>query len=334
MNSNLEILGTGLYGTVYKINDITIVKTQKITISDYDNYHKRNKTKYLDSLIFRELYFNKIIKKKISQEDKHFFLNFYGDQLIKINKEVNEGIALIDNQSYYNDLKNSEYGINFFYDYKDGIVDDIIDNLNELQIYSMIIQLTYALNLIHNLGFIHNDIHLKNIAYIKTDAEKYINIMNHKVPTYGYIFSLIDYGMVLSKRFKLSENEEANINIDYRDNIRLLSNIIFYGVGRAVHYQIFNNNLIKYFKKITRTIKKTDQFKLLQNKYNHIDPNYLDYIFRIKYQHDFLKIIYIEESKYDEYLKNKLDDVSIEFYLNNIKNPDNIINYFIDKLMI
>ena len=42
-------------------------------------------------------------------------------------------------------------------------------------------------------GYTHNDLHNANIGIIKS-KQKYINILNYKIPTFGYIIKLIDYG--------------------------------------------------------------------------------------------------------------------------------------------
>jgi hypothetical protein len=50
--------------------------------------------------------------------------------------------------------------------------------------------------------FTHNDLHTNNIMYIETDQEfiiyKYANVY-YKVPTYGKIFKIIDYGRAIYK---------------------------------------------------------------------------------------------------------------------------------------
>ena len=51
----------------------------------------------------------------------------------------------------------------------------------------------------HLYDFYHRDLRRKNICFIKTNL-LYIKIFNKKNPTYGYIFSLIDYGCVISNK--------------------------------------------------------------------------------------------------------------------------------------
>ena len=48
--------------------------------------------------------------------------------------------------------------------------------------------------------FTHNDLHINNIMYTKTDGSflyyKFNNVY-FKVPTYGYVFKIIDFGRAI-----------------------------------------------------------------------------------------------------------------------------------------
>ena len=65
----------------------------------------------------------------------------------------------------------------------------------------MIIQITYALYLMHSNDFYYTDLHWENIMYKKTNI-KSIKILNFNVSTFGYIWSIIDYSDIQSRRFK------------------------------------------------------------------------------------------------------------------------------------
>ena len=83
---------------------------------------------------------------------------------------------------------------------KDGVLSDIMTNLNKKQVYSLIIQISYAFHLMHINNYIHGDPFSKNICYKKTKLKK-IKILDLDIPTYGYIFSLIDYGTIVNYKF-------------------------------------------------------------------------------------------------------------------------------------
>ena len=82
-----------------------------------------------------------------------------------------------------------------------GTLDDFlspIDTINEHLLLSCIFQITFALIYLQKTyHFTHNDLHINNIMYQKTERTylyyKYNNIY-YQVPTFGYIFKIIDFG--------------------------------------------------------------------------------------------------------------------------------------------
>jgi hypothetical protein len=53
-------------------------------------------------------------------------------------------------------------------------------------------------------GYTHNDLHHYNIG-IKKTKNKYIKILGKKIPTYGKIIKILDYGAVLHKKYDLNQ---------------------------------------------------------------------------------------------------------------------------------
>jgi len=90
---------------------------------------------------------------------------------------------------------------NFFIEKLDGTLEDLLDkieNTNTDLILSCIFQISFALNYLQkHYNFTHNDLHVNNVMYTKTEKTflyyKFNNIY-FKVPTYGYIFKIIDFG--------------------------------------------------------------------------------------------------------------------------------------------
>jgi serine/threonine protein kinase len=80
------------------------------------------------------------------------------------------------------------------YDLIDGNLYELDGKLSYKQIYSMIIQLTYAIQLLHSANYVHGDIHNRNIGWVKTSMRTKIKLNKLNIPTHGYIFKLIDYG--------------------------------------------------------------------------------------------------------------------------------------------
>jgi hypothetical protein len=87
----------------------------------------------------------------------------------------------------------------------DGTIDDLFekDMLNEKQCASAIFQIIITLATYQKaFNFTHNDLHTNNIMYIDTDIEFLYYCYNkkyYKVPTYGRIYKIIDFGRSIYK---------------------------------------------------------------------------------------------------------------------------------------
>ena len=121
----------------------------------------------------------------------------------------------------------------------DGTFDDLLyDNYNMVdfnKVLSCLFQTIFTLIYLQTkYHFIHNDLHVENIMYKKTKIKflyyKYKNKC-FKVPTYGYIFKIIDFGRSIFKyKNKLfyndsfSNNGEAGGQYAYPDHLLFLNN--------------------------------------------------------------------------------------------------------------
>lgn len=82
-----------------------------------------------------------------------------------------------------------------------GTLEDLLEDIKDIKtdiILSCIFQISFALNYMQkHYSFTHNDLHINNIMYTSTNKTflyyKYNNIY-FKVPTYGYLFKIIDFG--------------------------------------------------------------------------------------------------------------------------------------------
>ena len=78
---------------------------------------------------------------------------------------------------------------------------DLLEDIKDIKtdvILSCIFQISFGLNYMQkHYSFTHNDLHINNIMYTSTSKTflyyKYNNIY-FKVPTYGYLFKIIDFG--------------------------------------------------------------------------------------------------------------------------------------------
>jgi serine/threonine protein kinase len=76
----------------------------------------------------------------------------------------------------------------------------IVNKLSHLQLYSMLIQVSYAMRLLHKNNYIHGDLHPGNVGVMKTGLKSKIKLGKDTIPTYGYQYKLIDFGLSLHKK--------------------------------------------------------------------------------------------------------------------------------------
>ena len=86
----------------------------------------------------------------------------------------------------------------------EGTLEDLLDeDIKEEVLLSCIFQVSFALTYLQkHYQFTHNDLHINNVMFQKTESKylyyKYNNIY-FRVPTYGYIFKIIDFGRAIFK---------------------------------------------------------------------------------------------------------------------------------------
>jgi len=80
----------------------------------------------------------------------------------------------------------------------------------------MIIQLAYIVSLLQENKWVHHDVHFNNVMYKQMDVDT-LSIYGQTVPTYGYVYSLIDYGLLqpLSEYNKEVDMERIYWNLRY-----------------------------------------------------------------------------------------------------------------------
>ena len=88
----------------------------------------------------------------------------------------------------------------FFIEKLEGTLEDFLDkdDVKEDLLLTCMFQISFALTYLQkHYQFTHNDLHINNIMFEKTDRTylyyKYNNIY-FKIPTHGYIFKIIDFG--------------------------------------------------------------------------------------------------------------------------------------------
>jgi serine/threonine protein kinase len=126
---------------------------------------------------------------------------------------------------------------------KDIIHDKIWTLLSSNQILSIFSQIVYALLIMHKNGFYHFDSKIDNIALTKTNMD-YVYLGNVKIPTYGYVASLIDYGNVVSDTSDLDDKTKERLILNKKYDIDLWLLIDYVLLGNAEFYKQVPNKKI------------------------------------------------------------------------------------------
>lgn len=325
--SILKELGYGMFANVYKIKTpnkkVYALKIQHIVKSDL----KPN----LKSSVWAEINFSLNFANKYPNQ----FIKLYEYDFIKsydfTNQCDNKQKYPFDISQFPNNLKkkidqltHSPYCVRMVYELIDGNLYELDGKLSLKQIYSLIVQLTYSIKLLHTNNYVHGDIHNRNIGWVKTTNAK-IKLGKLQVPTFGYIFKLIDYGMVVNRSNKMGKKEKVEFENNLANELVLL---VHFMVDSAI-YDYINKNKMDYNLPYAK-FKKTRFYNLIRkystNKY--VQLFLFDILFPDEYQSMAFGEYYIKTIPRKLYLPFE----DIEYFILNYKNPDLIIKYFNNKL--
>jgi serine/threonine protein kinase len=325
-------IGRGVYGITYEVennNKYYALKKQKIL--------KRELKKDYASKTWRELAFYRWID-NLSKSDQIYFMKMY-EYSIDDDCEFN-----FNNES--TQLNKSKYCLNLILDLKDGTLNTL--KLDEKENYSLMMQMIYAIYLMRKYNWMHGDIHPGNIGFKRvgydTKLKFTINNKVYKIPSYGYIFSLIDYGLCVNKKFMKLTKDKKEYKLNYELNLDLwcflqeycLNNYDNNGLitRNEIDTKKFPDKLIKYvyrnnrdlYYKIKIIMLKVN--KKLKQKFQKFEKySTIDYL--IKY--DFIQ--YVQIYDIDLYYRtlgireteNKYNTEKIEIIKTNINKIENII---------
>lgn len=320
----IKKIGHGVFGITYMVkhkNKKYAMKIQKILPcqrkpSTEQNiwreiHFARKMNKYPNQ--FMKLYCHKIINKCVHIQPKPEF---------KPNKQLKE---------YLTAMNDSPYCMMLMYDLKDGVIGDLFwkKKITQKQIYSYIAQMVYAVYVMKKNHYVHNDLHMRNIAYTKTD-KKYIKLGKQKVRTYGYIYSAIDYGEILHPKFKgLKEWQLDILNNEICDLDRIIDTLLI-GFNAGLWDMIKKGKLFDYVK-ANKKIRNSKEYKKLKDEYDMSERNDGDItLFKGVYPELALKFAGIKRMK-SHYKKQLITVDDYIFMWENRTHLMNIIKYFTEK---
>ena len=216
---------------------------------------------------------------------------------------------------------------NFFIEKLEGTLEDLLDtveNTNTDLILSCIFKLSFALNYLQkNYKFTHNDLHVNNVMFTKTEKTylyyKFNNIY-FKVPTHGYIFKIIDFGRSI---------------FDFHNKTFFNDTFSKYGEAEGQYTYPINNLLFK--DNNNEKIKPSYHFDMCRLATTIIDVCDIDFDKDYKEKQPFVDFIINLTMDINGSSLSKLKDdfnmyVSISKYANNAL-PRDIIQNFIFKNM-
>lgn len=282
----IKFISSGMYGMIYLAK-----KSSKEYAIKIEHMFPEEIVENYTCPIWREIYFCKTFGNNYPD----LFVHLYGYDILQ-NYNYNHKYKIdikftsAKDQEFYKKLHSSNTCIRKIYSLIDNNYNNFIqiNSMPQNMIYSMIVQILSSMILLHENEYIHGDIHLGNIGIVKT-SKKNITIGKLSIPTFGYIYKLIDYGKTLNKinianriDFKHMVNNDVNlfINLLYSTNISA--------------YIIDKNIELNEFDKSFEYIKTLPEFIEIQKNENRNGIQLNQFI--VKYPEKYQSIVYKESN--------------------------------------
>jgi len=324
----LKKIASGMYGTTYLVKRVNkpdrklyVCKVEHVLPADIKLNLKHN--------LAREIKFSKEVCEKYPDQ----FCQLLSYTVVKDCPHIQEYAYDPKDfdkkqQDEFKALAKSRYSIIRLYPYKGDItVENIIYKLSIDCIYSMVIQLLYILNIMESHGYKHVDSHTGNFCVTKT-SKKFINILGYKVPTYGYLYSVIDYGRLLGNKFVLNKEEKKIMNNGVKDISFIFEVFLLdYNFRNYIRDKKLHINATAASKKR----EKTKEYRIITHNITY-NPYIAEILFAMLYpeldQHILLGKNTPKKVFMPEYLISLTD---IIYMAHNLDNLPMIIVYFLDK---
>ena len=304
-----KFIATGVQGAVHKVYDADGKRYAMKIIRINDDGHDID----FDTSTYREVEFAETICNKYPNS----FMTLYAHDFIKNANDFDyEKPVHVPNNISHNKKLNSRFAIRLVYTYVDDTLENLIYKLSKKELYSIIVQFVYSINIMRKNGYVHNDLRTKNVGVIRTD-EKYIELdENLKIETHGYIFKLIDFGRVLHKKYDLTKSEKEI----YKNRINKEIDFIIYNLYRCYFKD-------KFFNRKIYEITKSDIDRNLFRDVRHYtkDPIYRYFLLAIMYPKQYQRIRSKEEH-HD--VKLLISFKHILYFIKQDRDADKIIKYF------
>ena len=200
------------------------------------------------------------------------------------------------------------------YDRMDCILFDILPKMSIPQVYSCLLQVSYAIKMMHKNGYIHGDLHAGNVGAMKTAKNARISLGPVSIPTHGYHFKLIDFGLTLHKSSAKTKEDKDRFEDEFgqRDD-GLFPSLCDEYDGPAG------------YDKVMSVLKKLDEFKVVQLITSN--PTMQSSLFKTMYPDTYLRLF-----KETQIQKAKLPLEDLIFLAHNGMHSDESFHYLLEKL--
>jgi hypothetical protein len=213
------------------------------------------------SLIWREIAFNTNVTKKYPQYFAQLVeYKFIENCDIEMKKTSNENNRMIDlptfNQERIKSLSKSTTCVEKIYTSTDGKLDEIIKILTKCQVFSLIIQFVNIIGILRKHKYIYGGISFTSIGFNRTN-DKFIKILGINIPTFGYIYKLIDHMFVMHESDISDKNEKTKYISRINSEESLIMNLLLRSTNRKCIMDGYSYDELSTLKKLTKTYEYT-----------------------------------------------------------------------------
>lgn len=269
-------------GLLNSVNECTlngnkyIVKIEHVTQKEQTNKNSPIWNEINFSLNFANKYpehFMSLIQYSFEENCQHIQLSWkldkpmalWGDKLVaEYKKRIAENICI--------------YKI---YTRMDTILNKIVIKLTHLQLYSMLIQVSYAMRLLHKHNYIHGDLHTGNVGVMKTGLKAKIKLGKNTIPTYGYQYKLIDFGLTLHKNDAITVYDKKRFSNE---------NNYVYDEGLITVLSSYISTNGDNFDKMMKILKNTQEYAFI-NEINSTNQTTQHFLYMTLYPEKYAKLL-------------------------------------------
>lgn len=319
----IKKLGSGMAGSVYLANSNgkeCALKIEKIS----DNKIEHN-LKYEE---WREIEFSENFANNFPDQ----FITLYGYDIIpncvyEYTDDYRDHLQKLPEnvKNRFLEKEKGNHCIRKLYSLVDSNIKKPIDKFTKQQLYSAITQMCCICYLMQKHGYTHNDLHSGNIGVLLT-SNKYVNILDKKVKSFGIHIFALDFGNVLHEKYGLNDEEIMRHHYNLKHDIdRFVKKLV------SIEKNEYFNKLINWNDntEIFKLFLKSDYYKMTKqfspNKYDRL------LLFQVLYPEAFQKM-YLKEKYVKTYQVSLLcDKDDFLFLFKNKKKLKKCIKYFANK---